>query len=95
MGEKSSLRRRKGHSCIVAECEAGVGACRPYPYRDLITIESFCRWRSQRLSRTGSRQAGSAWHQALSILQDMGNPGADAVRRRLQDAGFGDRPEAS
>jgi len=39
MGEKSSLRRRKGHSGRVAECEAGVGACRPYPYRDLITIE--------------------------------------------------------
>jgi DNA-binding SARP family transcriptional activator/DNA-binding XRE family transcriptional regulator len=40
-------------------------------------------------------QAGSAWQQALSILKDMGDPGADAVRRRLQDAGFGDRPEAS
>jgi DNA-binding SARP family transcriptional activator/DNA-binding XRE family transcriptional regulator len=32
-------------------------------------------------------QAGSAWRQALSILQDMGDPGADAVRRKLQDAG--------
>ena len=31
-------------------------------------------------------QAGSAWHQALSILEDMGDPGADAVRQKLQDA---------
>jgi tetratricopeptide (TPR) repeat protein len=41
-------------------------------------------------------QAGSAWHQALSILEDMGDPGADAVRRKLQDAGLPpeDRPSA-
>jgi DNA-binding SARP family transcriptional activator/tetratricopeptide (TPR) repeat protein/transcriptional regulator with XRE-family HTH domain len=31
-------------------------------------------------------QAGSAWHQALSILEDMGDPGADAVRQKLEDA---------
>jgi tetratricopeptide (TPR) repeat protein len=29
-------------------------------------------------------QASSAWHQALSILEDMGGPGADAVRRKLR-----------
>jgi tetratricopeptide (TPR) repeat protein len=37
-------------------------------------------------------QAGSAWHQALSILQDMGDPGADAVRRKLQGAGLPPEP---
>jgi DNA-binding SARP family transcriptional activator/tetratricopeptide (TPR) repeat protein len=29
-------------------------------------------------------QASSAWHQALSILEDMGDPGADTVRRKLR-----------
>jgi hypothetical protein len=40
-------------------------------------------------------QAGSAWHQALSILEDMGDPGADAVRRKLQDAGLPPEPGPS
>jgi DNA-binding SARP family transcriptional activator/tetratricopeptide (TPR) repeat protein/DNA-binding XRE family transcriptional regulator len=40
-------------------------------------------------------QAASAWHQALSILQDMGGPGADAVRRKLQEAGLLPEPEPS
>ena len=37
-------------------------------------------------------QAGLAWNQALSILQDMGDPGADQVRRKLQDAGLPPAP---
>jgi hypothetical protein len=43
----------------------------------------------------GSRetvQAGSAWRQALSILEDMDDPGAGAVRRKLQDAGLPPAP---
>jgi hypothetical protein len=39
--------------------------------------------------------ATAAWHQALSILQDMGDPGADAVRAKLQDAGFAARPQTA
>jgi hypothetical protein len=31
-------------------------------------------------------RADSAWRQALSIFEDMGDPGADSVRRKLQDA---------
>jgi DNA-binding SARP family transcriptional activator/DNA-binding XRE family transcriptional regulator len=37
-------------------------------------------------------EAGSAWRQALSILEDMGDQGADAVRRKLQDAGLPPEP---
>jgi DNA-binding SARP family transcriptional activator len=40
-------------------------------------------------------QAGSAWRQALSILQDMGDPAADAVHRKLHDAGFPPGPGPS
>jgi DNA-binding SARP family transcriptional activator len=36
-------------------------------------------------------QAGSAWRQALSILEDMGDPGADSVRQKLQDADLSSR----
>jgi DNA-binding SARP family transcriptional activator len=40
-------------------------------------------------------QAGSVWRQALSILEDMGDPGADAVRHKLQDAGLPSPPGPS